>query len=95
MIEEIQGGVRLHLFIQPKSSRNEVVGLHNGEIKIKITAPPVEGQANKCLIEFLSDLFDVPKRNIEVAKGETGRHKKVDVVGVNLQKAQALLATPS
>ena len=91
MIESLKGGVRLHLFIQPKSSKNEVVGIHNGEIKIKITAPPIDGRANEGLIEYLSDLFDVPKRDIILVKGETGRHKTVDIAGVALEAARLLL----
>ena len=91
MIEEIQGGVRLHLFIQPKASKNEVVGPHNGEIKIKITSPPVDGEANSGLIEYLSKLFKIPKRDITLAKGETNRHKVVDLSGITLEQARQLL----
>ena len=79
MIETVKGGVRLHLFIQPKSSKNEVVGPHNGLLKIKITAPPVDGKANECLVEFLSDILDIPKRDISIVRGETGRNKTVEL----------------
>lgn len=91
MIENIKGGVRLHLFIQPKASKNEVIGPHNGELKVKITAPPIDGRANEELIEFLADLFHIAKRNISVIKGDTGRHKTVDVLGVDLAHAQQVL----
>ncbi|MBV2169750.1 MAG: YggU family protein [Bdellovibrio sp.] len=91
MIESIKGGVRLHLFIQPKSSKNEVVGPHNGELKIKITAPPIDGRANEGLIEFLSDHFDIPKRSVVLVKGDTGRHKTVDLLGVDEEHAKELL----
>ncbi len=91
MIEEIKGGVRLHLFIQPKSSKNQIVGPHNGMLKIKITAPPVDGEANAELIEYLSKFFKVPKRNITLVKGDTGRQKTVDVEGISLSDAQALV----
>lgn len=91
MLETIKGGVRLHLFIQPKSSKNEVVGPHNGELKIKITAPPVDGKANEELIEFLSDYFDIPKRQVVLVKGDTGRHKTVDLMGVEEKAARELL----
>ncbi len=91
MIETIKGGVRLHLFIQPKSSKNEIIGAHNGAIKIKITAPPVEGRANEGLIEFLSSVFAVPKRQINLVKGDTGRHKTVDVLGVTEADARKIL----
>lgn len=90
MIESIKGGVRVHLFIQPKSSKNEVVGPHNGEIKIKITAPPIDGRANEGLIEFLSDHFDIPKRNVLLVKGDTGRHKTIDLIGVEETTAKNL-----
>lgn len=90
MIETISGGVRVHLFIQPKSSKNEVVGPHNGEIKIKITAPPIDGRANEGLIEFLSDYFDIPKRSVLLVKGETGRHKTVDLLGIEESQAKQL-----
>ena len=91
MIESIKGGVRLHLFIQPKSSKNEVVGPHNGELKIKLTSPPVDGKANEGLIDFLSDIFKKPKRDITLVKGETNRHKTVDIAGIQLAEAQAIL----
>ncbi|WP_413291726.1 DUF167 domain-containing protein [Bdellovibrio sp. HCB185ZH] len=92
MIEEIKGGVRLHLFIQPKSSKNQIVGPHNGMLKIKISAPPVDGEANAELIEYLSKFFKVPKRNITLVKGDTGRQKTVDVEGISLSDAEALVA---
>ena len=85
MIEVTKGGVRLHLFIQPKSSKNEVVGLHNGLLKIKITAPPIDGKANEGLIAFLSDYFDIPKRDIVLVRGETGRTKTVELLGLSEQ----------
>nr|BFD58295.1 DUF167 family protein YggU [Bdellovibrio sp. CKG001]BFD61725.1 DUF167 family protein YggU [Bdellovibrio sp. HM001]BFD65537.1 DUF167 family protein YggU [Bdellovibrio sp. HAGR004] len=94
MIETTKGGVRLHLFIQPKASKNEVVGPHNGELKIKITAPPVDGRANECLIEFMSDLFDIPKRDVLLVKGETGRHKVVELSGLSEQTVRGILNIP-
>lgn len=93
MIESIKGGVRLHLFIQPKSSKNEIVGPHNGELKIKITAPPIDGRANEGLVEFLSDYFNVPKRSVVLVRGETGRHKVVDVFGISTEHIHSLLST--
>lgn len=82
MITKTERGFKLNLFIQPKASKNEIIGLHNGALKIKITAPPVDGKANAALIEFLSEILDVPKRQIEILKGETGRNKAVEVLGL-------------
>ena len=91
MIEPIKGGARLHLFIQPKSSKNQIIGAHNGELKVKITAPPVDGRANEGLIEFFSDFFKIPKRNVVLIKGETGRHKTVDLLGVDCEYVRKLI----
>lgn len=91
MIEEKKGGVRLHLFIQPKASRNEVIGPHNGEIKIKLTAPPVDGKANEELIEYLSEIFSVSKKQILITKGESNRHKTVEITDISPELAQRLL----
>ncbi|MEN0057670.1 MAG: DUF167 domain-containing protein [Bdellovibrio sp.] len=94
MIEIVKGGVRLHLFIQPNAAKNEVIGPHDKELKIKIAAPPVESRANEELVEFLSELLSVPKRNIHVVRGETGRHKTVEVQGLTWEAAQKLIAPP-
>jgi len=83
MITPTERGVKLTLFIQPKASKNEIIGPHNGALKIKITAPPVDGKANAELVEFLSEILDIPKRQIEILKGETGRNKSVEILGLS------------
>ena len=95
MIEEIQGGVRLHLFIQPQASKNEIIGPHNGEIKIKITSPPVDGEANAGVIAYLAKIFRVPKRDVTLIRGDTNRHKVIELQGVSLEQAQAVLLSKS
>ena len=69
--------------IQPKSSRNEIVGIHDGRLKIKIKAPPVDGKANESLIEFLAKTFKISKSNIEILKGHTSKLKTIKLLGVN------------
>ncbi|WP_456296277.1 DUF167 family protein YggU [Vibrio sp. AK197] len=71
--------VILRLYIQPKASRDKIVGLHGEELKIAITAPPVDGKANAHLSKFLAKQFKVAKGLIEIEKGELGRHKQVRV----------------
>ena len=70
-------GLRLRIFLQPKASRDQIVGLHDNELKIAITAPPVDGQANAHLLKYLSKLFKVPKSSIVLEKGELQRHKQI------------------
>lgn len=69
----------LKLYIQPKASRDTIVGQHGDELKIAITAPPVDGKANTHLIKFLSKLFKIAKSGIKIEKGELGRHKQVRI----------------
>jgi TIGR00251 family protein len=76
-IEETAEGLRLHILLQPKASKDQILGLHGDELKISITAPPIDGQANAYLVKFLSKLFKVPKSTIILEKGELNRHKQV------------------
>lgn len=76
--ENLQG-IRLRIFLQPKASRDQIVGLHDNELKIAITAPPIDGQANTHLLKYLSKLFKVPKSSIVLEKGELQRHKQIFV----------------
>ena len=69
----------LDLLIQPKASRDQIQGWHGEELKIAITAPPVDGQANAHLIKFLAKQFKVAKSQIVIHKGELGRHKTVRI----------------
>jgi uncharacterized protein (TIGR00251 family) len=74
--------VRISLRIQPSAPKNEVAGLVSGVWKIRIAAPPVEGKANREIIEYLSDVLDVSKSSIAIVRGETGRDKVVVVFGL-------------
>ncbi|MFZ7260498.1 DUF167 family protein YggU [Avibacterium avium] len=76
-IEQCTQGLRLRIFLQPKSSKDQIVGLHDNELKITITAPPIDGQANAHLLKFLSKTFKVPKSSILIEKGELNRHKQI------------------
>ncbi|HIF9251621.1 TPA: DUF167 family protein YggU [Photobacterium damselae] len=69
----------IRLYIQPKASRDQIVGIHGEELKIAITAPPIDGKANAHLTKYLSKQFKVAKGHIVIEKGELGRHKQVRV----------------
>ncbi|MGV6987807.1 DUF167 family protein YggU [Testudinibacter sp. P80/BLE/0925] len=76
-VETHPNGLRLKILLQPKASRDQLVGLHDDELKITITAPPIDGQANAHLLKFLSKQFKVAKSSIVLEKGELNRHKQV------------------
>lgn len=69
--------LHLRVHIQPKSSSNTVMGPYNGALKIRITAPPVDGKANKLLLKFLAGEFDVPASHISIIRGLSGRDKQL------------------
>jgi len=69
----------LPILLQPKASRDRIVGWQGEELKIAITAPPVDGKANAHLIKFLSKQFKVAKRAITLEAGELSRHKRVRI----------------
>ncbi len=79
-----QDDLLLNLYIQPKSSRDQIVGIHGEELKIAITAPPIDGKANAHLIKYLSKAFKVPKGDIVLLKGQLGRHKQVKILSPRL-----------
>ena len=72
---------RLYIFlhVQPKSSKNQVVGIYNDRLKIKITSPPVDGAANKAVQVFLSKLLSISKREIIIEAGQASRQKTVSI----------------
>jgi len=84
-------GVCLEVQVQPRSSRNQIVGKQDGRLKIKLTAPPVEGEANQALINYLAQLLQVPKKNVKLLKGESARHKLIEISGVTEQELIAKL----
>jgi uncharacterized protein (TIGR00251 family) len=84
-------GIVLTLNIQPRSSRNEVCGVHGDALKVRLTSPPVDGAANKLCREFLADLFAVPKSAVEIISGETSRHKRVRIDGGDAAKLQQII----
>lgn len=66
----------LTLRVQPRASRDELVGPLGDALKVRITAPPVDGKANEHLIRFLAKAFGVPRSAVELLSGDTGRDKR-------------------
>ena len=78
-VQLVEENLLLRVYIQPKASRDNIVGLHGDEIKIAITAPPVDGKANAYLTKYLAKLCKVPKGSVTIEKGELGRHKTIRI----------------
>ena len=69
------------VYLQPRSSRNEIVGTYRDGIKVKVTAPPIEGKANEALIKFLAKEFKISASSVEIIKGHNSREKIVRIGG--------------
>ena len=81
--------LKVKLKISPNASKNEIIK-SGTEVKIKLTAQPIEGKANKCLVEFLSKQLKITKSNIEILKGETGREKTLLFKNIDEDKAELI-----
>lgn len=84
-------GVLLRVKVQPKASRNAVLGEQGGRIRIALTAPPVEGAANDSLVKFLAGVLDVRRQQIEIKGGEHARDKSLLVQNVSVEQVNSAL----
>lgn len=71
--------MRIYIKVIPRSSKNEITKISQGEYRAKITAPPVDGEANAMLIKILADYFEVSKGQVEIVGGKSARIKIVDI----------------
>ncbi|MBU6428932.1 MAG: DUF167 domain-containing protein [Cyanobacteria bacterium REEB65] len=79
--EPRQGGLRIHVRVQPRASRSEVVGLAGDRLKLRISAPPVDGAANEACRDLLAALLTVPKGAVSLVTGAKGREKTFEIMG--------------
>lgn len=80
--KRVKDGIIVEVKVIPRSSRKEIAGVVDNVVKVKLTAPPVEGAANEQLIELFSDKFCTRKSNIVILKGSSSRHKTIKITGV-------------
>ena len=80
-ITERDGTVTFDVLVQPRASRAKLGPVHDGRLKVAVTAPPVDGEANAAVIEALADAFGVRKAAVTIVRGETGRRKTVRIEG--------------
>ena len=92
MIKQTPDGIVVNLKISPNAKKNEII--KDGDIiKVKITAQPIDGKANKCLTEFLSKTFKIPKTSIKIVRGETSKEKTILFVTSDKEKIDLLKKT--
>jgi len=84
-------GAILQIFVQPRASRSQLVGLQGEELKVRLTSPPVEGAANKSCCEFFAKLLGVAKGAVALQAGETSRHKRLQIRGLSEAEVRRIL----
>jgi len=76
-IKTTSAGIVFKIRVQPKASRNEICGIHDDALKVRLTAPPVDNAANTLCLKFLAKALDLPRSRLEIVSGHTGRTKQI------------------
>ncbi len=84
-------GVFIKVYVQPRSGKNEIAGTHENSLKIRLAAPPVEGEANRECVRFISRLLGIPKSRVEIVQGLKSRHKTLFVHDHSLEAVEKVL----
>jgi hypothetical protein len=82
--------VRFAVRVQPRASRSEVAGVHGDALKVRLSAPPVDGAANEALVRLLAEALGVPRRAVRIESGHGSRTKRVEVEGVEPEAVRRL-----
>ena len=82
--------VRFRVRLQPRASRNEITGVVDGVLRVRLHAPPVDGAANDALVAFLADRLAIPRRGVRIVTGATSRMKTIEVEGVSAAAVERL-----
>ena len=90
-IKETEDGVILQVHVVPRSAKSEIAGVQGDALKLRITAPPVEGQANAECVRFLSDILGIKKKQVRILSGHKSKKKTVAIEGIRKKDIEALI----
>lgn len=90
-LTDVAGGVTFAVQVIPRASKNEITGIHSDALKVRLTAPPIEGKANEALVAFLAERLGVRKSQVEIVAGATSRRKMIRVTGLSAQEIKERL----
>ena len=91
-IHESGADIEVPLHVQPRARRTQIAGLHDGTLKVTISAPPVDDAANRAIVEFFSTLLGHPKSRFHIISGEKSRNKVLRIEGMSLRRFQESIA---
>lgn len=94
-IKAKDNGVILHLRVQPKASRNQLTQEPSGKLRLAITAPPIDGKANKAVTVFIAKTLGVPRRSVQLLTGEKSRDKSFFIDDIDVETVCSLLEAAS
>ncbi|OAT81778.1 DUF167 domain-containing protein [Desulfotomaculum copahuensis] len=89
-VREDENGVLFKVRVQPRAAKNQLAGLYEDALRVRLTAPPVDGEANEACRVFLARLLAVPRSQVDIVSGHTGRNKVIRVAGAKREKIIAL-----
>ena len=90
-IREDSDGVTLFIKATPRANANEIVGVAGAELRVKITAPPVDSAANEALVRFLAGELNIPRNQVQLVRGAAARHKAVKILGLKADEIRIRL----
>jgi uncharacterized protein (TIGR00251 family) len=90
-VRQVEDGIELDVRVQPRASRNKLTGTHDGALKVALTAPPVDGEANEALVVFIAERLGVSRRQVELVAGHSSRRKRLRVRGLSADALEAVI----
>lgn len=90
-VDRPDGSVEFWVTVQPRASRSEIAGIRDDTLLVRVTAPPIEGEANAALVRTLADALDIPIRRIGIVAGEHQRRKRLRITGLTSAELLARL----
>ncbi|MBN1881465.1 MAG: YggU family protein [Deltaproteobacteria bacterium] len=91
-ISEKDGSAVFSVRVKPGGKKDEVIGVHDGALKLSVTAPPVEGKANRAVSKFISRLLGIAPSRVSIVSGESSRTKRVKIEGLSAQEVKKILS---
>jgi uncharacterized protein len=90
-IRERETGLEVPLHVQVRARRDEIAGVHNGALKLRISAPPVDDAANRAIVAFFASLLAIPKSRLRIVSGQKSRDKVLRIEGISLDELRSHL----
>lgn len=92
-VKPFDNGIRFSAIIQPRSSKNEITGVYNDALKIRLTSPPVDGEANKACMRFIAKWLGISPSKVSIVQGFSSKNKTIEVIDLTEKQFHEILKT--